>query len=446
MKRIARIYQWMLLALLPLGPTVLAQPTPANTQSESILLLGGIAHLGTGDVIESAAIGFRDGKIDYVGRSKEVDLGKYRRVINVAGHHIYPGFIAANTTVGLQEIEAVRATLDFQEVGTFRPHVRSIIAFNTDSEVTPTVRTNGVLLGQPTPHGGVISGSSCVVHFDAWNWEDAAIKEADGVHLNWPTSYHRHRENGALDVVRSKTYDQSVLEISHFMEDARAYVQAKPASQPGEALTSRDVRYEAMRGIFSGTSQMYVHVDDAKGISDVVHFKRKYALSKVVIVGGAEAYLVADLLRENHVPVLLNRTHSLPQLTEDDVDLAYRLPKLLEDEGVLYGIQCDGRMEHMNTRNLPFYAGTAVAYGLTYEQAVRSITLNVAQILGIDQQWGSIETGKVATLFVSEGDALDMRSNRVSLAFIQGREIDLDQRQRQLYRKYQDKYEAPILD
>ena len=423
-----------------------AQPTPAPAQSESILLLGGIAHLGTGDVIQGAAIGMRDGVIDYVGRERDADPGRYRRVVDVSGRHIYPGFIAANSTLGLQEIQAVRATRDMNEVGTFKPHVRSLIAYNTDSEVTPTVRTNGVLLGQPTPQGGAISGSSCVVQFDAWNWEDAAIRQVDGIHLNWPTPYHRHRDHGMVDVIRSKSYDQSVLEIEHFFEEAAAYAEKHPAPLSGDLRTPRDVRFEAMRGVFSGEVQVYVHAEDAKGIADAVHFKRKHGLDHVVIVGGQEAHLVADLLRENEVPVLLNRTHSLPRLPEDDVDLPFRLPKLLEDEGVLYGIQCAGGMEHMNTRNLPFYAGTAAAYGLTYEQAVRAISLNVAEILGIDRYWGSIETGKTATLFVSDGDALDMMTNRVSPAFIQGRQIDLDQRQRQLYRKFQDKYGAPIID
>ncbi len=443
-----RVYSLILIfaAIWAVKSPVSAQPTPAAPQSESILLLGGIAHLGTGDVIEGAAIGLREGKIDYVGRERDADPGRYRRVIDVSGRHIYPGFIAANSTLGLQEIQAVRATRDYAEVGTFKPHVRSLIAYNTDSEVTPTVRTNGVLLGQPTPQGGVISGSSCVVQFDAWNWEDAAIRAVDGVHLNWPRSYHRHRDHGMVDVIRSKSYDQQCLEIAHFFEEAKAYAAGHPEPVAGDIRTPRDVRLEAMRAVWGGQVNVYIHVEDARGITDAVHFKREHGLDHVVIVGGSEAYLVADLLRENGVPVLLNRTHALPRLPEDDVDLAYRLPKLLEDEGVLYGIQCAGGMEHMNTRNLPFYAGTAAAYGLTYEQAVRAISLNVAQILGIDRALGSIETGKTATLFVSDGDALDMRSNRVSLAFIEGRELDLDQRQRQLYRKYQDKYGAPIVD
>ena len=418
------------------------QPTPGTEQTAAVLILGGIAHLGTGDVLENSAIGFRNGKIDYVGNARSVDRARYDEVIEAKGKHIYPGFIAPNSTLGLQEIGAVRATRDDAEVGTFKPHVRSIIAFNTDSEVTPTVRTNGVLMGQITPRGGTISGSSSFVHFDGWNWEDAALRTVDGIHLNWPSTHHRHRQDGSVDIRKRKTYDQQYQEIQHVFEEAKAYEAHKlqPATSP------RDLRMESMRGLFDGSLRLFVHAEDVRQITEAVHFKRKMGIEHLVIVGGYDAPLVADLLRDNEVAVRVKRVHTLPRFAEDDVDMPYRLPKLLEDEGVLYCLQNAGDMEHMGTRNLPFYAGTAHAYGLTYEQAVKSITLSAARILGVDDFCGSLENGKDATLFISEGDALDMRTNYLTQAFIQGRTIDLDNRQRQLYRKYQTKYGAPILD
>ena len=192
--------------------------------------------------------------------------------------------------------------------------------------------------------------------------------------------------------------------------------------------------------------RLYVHANDVRQITEAVHFKREMGIAHLVIVGGTDAPAVADLLRDNNVPVMVKRVHSLPRFAEDDVDAPFRLAKELEDEGVLFCLQNAGGMEHMGVRNLPFYAGTAHAYGLTYEQAVQSITLNAAKIIGVDAFCGSLETGKDATLFISEGDALDMRTNYLTEAFIQGRSIDLDNRQRQLYRKYQAKYGAPILD
>ena len=419
--------------------TAWAQPTPGPDQSRSILILGATAHLGTGDVLEDCAVGFRNGEIDYVGRSFQVNREKYDDILDATGQHLYPGFIVTNTTLGLQEIGAVRATQDQYEVGTFRPNVRSVIAFNTDSEIPPTVRTNGVLMGQITPRGGVVSGSSGVVHFDGWNWEDAAIAMVDGIHLNWPSTHHRHRSDGKIDIQRRKTYDQQKHEIDRFFGEAQAY-----AAAPRGSVT--DVRHEGMRGLFDGSLCLYVHTNDARAITEAVHFKRDLGIERMAIVGGYDAYLVADLLRENDVAVMLQSVHSLPRFADDDVDLPFKLPKLLMDEGLTVALQVDKRMTEMNSRNLPFYAGTARAYGLTEEQAIQALTRNPARILGIDDQVGTLERGKTATLFLSEGDALDMRTNSPTHAWIEGREIDLDNRQRQLYRKFQTKYGAEVLD
>ena len=427
------------LALMLGASAAWAQPTPGAEQSRSMLILGATAHLGTGDVLEDCALGFRDGKIDYVGRSFQVNRQKYDDIVDATGQHLYPGFIVTNTTLGLQEIGAVRATQDQYEVGTFRPNVRSVIAFNTDSEIPPTVRTNGVLMGQITPRGGVVSGSSGVVHFDGWNWEDAAMVMVDGIHLNWPSTHHRHRSDGKVDIQRRKTYDQQKHEIERFFGEAQAY-----AAAPRGSVT--DVRHEGMRGLFDGSLCLYVHTNDARAITEAVHFKRDLGIERMAIVGGYDAYLVADLLRENDVAVMLQSVHSLPRFADDDVDLPFKLPKLLMDEGLTVALQVDKRMTEMNSRNLPFYAGTARAYGLTEEQAIQALTRNPARILGIDDQVGTLERGKVATMFLSEGDALDMRTNSLTHAWIEGRDIDLDNRQRQLYRKFQTKYGAEVLD
>ena len=398
--------------------------------------------MGTGDAIEDAAIGFRNGKIDFVGRAFQADKSKYDETIDAKGKQIYPGFIVTNTTLGLQEIGAVRATQDQYEVGTFRPNVRAIIAFNTDSEITPTVRSNGVLMGQITPRSGVISGASGVVQFDGWNWEDASIKMVDGIHLNWPSTHHKHAVDGKVNIRKRKTYTQQKHEIERYFGEARAYAEAHP--EPSTSVM--DVRHEAMRGIFDGSLALYCHASDVREITEAVHFKRKMGIKRLVIVGGYDAYLVGDILRENDVSVLLTSVHRLPRFTEDDIDLPYRLPKLLADEGVLFALQVDARMTEMNTRNLPFYAGTARKYGLTEEQAIMALTRNPAKILGVDDVCGTIERGKDATLFISDGDALDVRTNHLIYAFIQGRTMDIDNRQKELYRKFQTKYGAELLD
>lgn len=432
-----------LLALLSFAVTGLAQPnlTPGAPQTERILVLGGTAHLGTGEVLENAAIGFADGFIDYVGDARDVDPKRYARVVDAEGKHIYPGFIAPNSTLGLMEVAAVRASRDYAEVGTFKPNVRSVIAYNAASDITPTVRTNGVLMGQITPRGGVIGGSSSVVQFDAWNWEDAVVRADDGIHLYWPSTHHKHFDDGRAQLRKRKTYDQQLHEIRDFFSRARAYADGEP--------TKRDLRMEAMKGLFvdgdrkaSGATTLYIHANDAKQIAEVIRFKRAEELDRVVLVGGVDSWMLADPLRENNIAVMVQRTHSVPRFAEDDIDLPYKLPKLLEDEGVEYCLQGEGRMPEMNTRNLPFFAGTAVAYGLEYEQAIRALTLSTARILGIDDVCGSLEPGKDATLFISAGDALDMMSNDVQYAWVQGRDVVLDNKQIQLYEKYKAKYDA----
>ncbi|MFZ6050713.1 amidohydrolase family protein [Halocola ammonii] len=426
-----------LLLLVSLVPADLSaqRPTPAPAQSESILILGATAHVGNGEKMERSAIGFENGKITYVGYESQVDVKMWDRVIDAHGKDLYPGFIAPNNTLGLVEIGAVRATRDQREVGDFNPHIRSIIAYNTDSKITPTIRTNGVLMGQITPRGNVVSGTSSVVHFDAWNWEDAVVKMDDGIHLNWPRVYEKEEEKGPKVELKVKDdYAEEKREIIAFFDKARAY---SKLDSPKET----DLRFEAMREIFSGEKNLYIHAHDVKQITEAVNFMRNQNIPKRVIVGGYDAHLVGDMLRDNNVSVMIRRTHELPRFRGDDINLPYRLPKLLADEGVMFCFDSSGGMEQMQARNLPFWAGTAVAFGLTYEQAVQALTLNTAKILGVDDRCGSIAEGKDATIFISEGDALDMRTNDVTFAFIQGREIALTNHQIQLYEQYKEKYE-----
>ena len=412
-------------------------PTVAPAQTRSVLIMNATAHIGDGTVIENAAIGFRNGKLDMVADARLIRLAAnaYDETIEASGKQVYPGFIATNSTLGLHELDAIRPANDVAETGAYKPGIRSAIAYNTDSEIIPTVRLNGVLMGQITPRGGVISGTSCVMQFDAWNWEDALVKADDGVHLNWPGVFHKHYDKGKVNVEKVKTYDQQLREIHTFFNEARAYCAVKEPAL-------RELRFEGLRGVFSGEQKLYVHADDAKSIQEALNFKASQSVKHMVIVGGYDAHLVADQLKANEVAVLLRRLHELPMYAEDDVDLPYKLPMLLHQAGVQFALQNEGDMERMGARNLPFYAGTAVAYGLPYEEAVRSLTQSPAKILGIDSTCGTLEVGKDATLFISNGDALDMRTNALTHAFIQGRSIVLRSKQTELYEKYKQKYDG----
>lgn len=404
-------------------------------QPKSILIINGTAHLGTGEVIPNSVIGIRDGKISLVGDATviRIDRSAYSEVIDAGGKHIYPGFIAPVTTLGLAEMDAVRATTDFRETGGTMPHVRSLIAYNTESVIIPTVRSNGILLAQPTPRGGNISGTSSIVKLDGWNWEDAVYRIDDGIHINWPIFQGRKFFDEETGKEKNKEYNRQLEELKQLMTEARAYYTTENKSE-------KNIRFEAIQHLFDGTETAYIHANDVKEIIEAVQFAKNYQLKKVVIVGGRESWMVTDLLRENNISVIVSRLHELPELPETDVDQPYKLPFLLQQGGVLFCLTGAGAKDAASTRNLPFLAGTAAAYGLSKEQALQSITLNAAKILGIDQTTGSIETDKDATLFISTGDALDMRSNHLEQAFIKGVSIDLYNRQEALYDKYRKKY------
>lgn len=411
-------------------------PAPAPHQSRSILVTGGTVHVGDGRTISEGAVGFRNGRIDYVGYNYGVKA-TYDTIIDVSGQHVYPGFIAADATIGLSEIEAVRASVDEADIGELEPELRSAIAYKADSRLIPTTRTNGVLVAQVCPRGLIISGTSSVMQLDAWDWEQAVVKADDAVHLNWPAAYERSgwwAEPGETDKAKDEARTKRLTELRAFFSKARAYAQVT-------APAARDLRMEAMRGLFTGAKALFVHADAAREISEAVLFAKEMGVRRTVLVGGYDAWRVADILRDNRVDVVLRRLHSLPLRPEDDIDLPYRLPALLKERGIRFCLGYAGDMEAMGLRNLPFTAGTAMAYGLSAEDALRSITLDAAAVLGVDDRLGSLEVGKQATLIVSRGDALDMRSNALAHAFIEGRTLVLDDHHQQLYRVYKERME-----
>ena len=391
----------------------------ANAQR--ILLLNGAAHIGDGQVIESAAIGVVNDRILFIKNAltQTFDPAQWDTIIQLKGQHIYPALISANNTLGLTEIDAVRATRDFNDVGVWNPHVRAQIAFNVESRVIETVRTNGVLISQATPRGGYISGTSSLMNLYGWNWEDATIVANDGIHLNWPYS--------------KETYQKEKQEIYQFFEMAKAYADRKDA-QPN------DLRLEAMKACFKGQKRVYIHAESLQQIVDVIDFSKDFELPFPVIVGGDEAYLIGAKLKDSKIPIMLNRIHSLPKHEDDLTYQPYRLPALLKAQGILFCLQNEGAMQPMNTRNLPFQAGTTMAYGLTAEEALQTVSLNVCKIVGIDQDYGTLAAGKKATFFVSKGPALDMKTNLVTLILIDGKFCPTSNFQQELYQKYQDKY------
>jgi imidazolonepropionase-like amidohydrolase len=417
--------------LLSFGMTSWAQQTPADKQSEAITITGATAHIGDGTVVDNCTIVFEDGKITALG-SGESTKGK---VIDASGKHVYPGFIAPVKELGLIEVNAVRASDDSDEIGEMIPHIRSLIAYNAESKVVESMRPNGVLMAQITPKGGRISGTSSIVQFDAWNWEDAAVKVDDGIHLSWPSSFRRGRwwMGEPRGLKPNKNYQKQVTEVETFLQNAIAYGKG----------TSKELNpaFAAMQGVFNGSQKLYVYADGEKEIMDGITLAKKSGAKSVVLVGGYHAYKITDFLKENDIPVLVQFTHNTPNFEDDDYDLPYKLPKLLSDAGLLVAIQ-NGEASNFQTRNLPFYAGQVVGQGLDKEKAVQMLTGNTAKILGIDATHGTLAVGKSATLFVSEGDALDMRTNQLTHAYIDGRNISLETHQTKLWKRYSEKYEG----
>jgi imidazolonepropionase-like amidohydrolase len=422
----------ILLSLLSLG-TLAQNPVPGKAQTRPIALTGGTIHVGNGQVIQNGVLVFDKGLIRTVGPAGTAFDRNGTEVIDVTGQHVYPGLISAANAVGLEEIASVAATSDKNETGELNPSVRALVAYSTDSEIIPTIRGNGLLIGQAMPQGGTVSGISSVFQYDGWNWEDAVLRPDDGIWVNWPSLFSRrfNPETFQPETSRNERRTATLQALEKAIVDARAY-----AEVPNP--TPVNLKLAAMKGLFDGSKNLYLRVDAAREILEAVRFAQTQQVKKIVVVGGEEAYLVTDFLKANSIPVILSATHNLPRRDDDDVDLPYRMPSLLHKAGIQAAISYNGLS--WRTRNLPFLAGTAAGFGLDKEVALQMITLNPAQILGIADRVGSLETGKHATLVVSKGDILDMRTNQVTKAWIQGRAVDLDDKQKRLYRKFSEKY------
>ncbi|MCW3078189.1 MAG: amidohydrolase [Bacteroidetes bacterium] len=408
----------------------------AQKTYKHIAFINGTAHIGNGKIIESSLLVINGDKIESVGDIKGIKLNytAFDSVIDLGGQHIYPALINTNNILGLHDAESVRATRDYADVGTFNPHIRSLIAYNTDNKIVPTIKTNGILYTQCTPRGGIISGSSSIMALEGWNWEDAVLKADDGIHINFPRIVERKwSEEGEVSSNPNKKYNEEITGLVKFFSDAQSYCNVS-------LNTEKNIRFEAMREVLNGNANLYLHADKAKDIISAINFAVKQKIKKPVIVGGKESYKVTGELKKNNIPVMLNRIFDLPDNPDYDIDIVYSTPYLLQKDSILFCVQLEGDMEAMQSRNLPFNAGAAVAYGLTKEQALQSISLNAAKILGLDAKLGTLEESKLASMIISTGDILDMRTNNITLAYIAGKPVNLTNQQTELYLKYKNKY------
>ncbi|MFN4836117.1 MAG: amidohydrolase family protein [Bacteroidota bacterium] len=425
------------LSLLQAQETVL----PAKEQKGSFYLTNATIHIGNGKVIQNGTIKVTNGKIEAVGDNIAVPAGA-DNVTNLKGQDLYPGLILPTSTLGLIEVSSVRATQDAREIGEMNPSVRSIVAYNSDSKVINTLRSNGILLANVVPQGNFVAGTSSVVQLDAWNWEDAAYKTDAGLHVYMPSLLPRPSFGGRGGGFGMGNFGAQggdpVKEGLEKMEGLKTFFREAKAYQQLTDRKATNLKFEAVKDLFEKKQKLYMHATTAKQILVALDFVKEFGFD-MVIVGGSESYQVADLLKQHDVSVILQQPHSLPTAGDDDVDQPYKTAAQLKKAGVLFSISDDD--SQTRGRNLAFNAGTAAAYGLDKEEALAAITLNAARIMGVADKTGSIEVGKDANIVVSSGDLLDMRNSNVTAAYIQGRKIDLTDKHKLLNDRFEQKYE-----
>jgi imidazolonepropionase-like amidohydrolase len=404
---------------------------PAGNQQTPIAIMNVDIHPVSSDPIENGTLLFENGKLTGIG--KQVKLSKETQKIDGKGKHLYPGLIDAATILGLVEVNSIRATIDYSETGMLNPNVRSWVAFNPDSEIIPVTRSNGILLSLVMPQGGLISGRSALMQLDGWTWEDMALKTDVGLHIQWPKPSLSSSSTTASDEPRPTR--TSVKELRDFFEKARDYRNAKESG----SFTQTDLRMESMLSVLDGTIPLFVHANELASIQSAVAFSVEQHL-RIVIVGGYDAPHCAQLLRTAKIPVIVTGTYRLPERSDDPYDDAYTVPDRLRKAKVQYCLASLGRFGATGIRNLPYHAATAVAYGLPREEALKATTLYAAEILGAADCVGSLELGKDATFILTNGDPLEA-TTVIDQAFIQGRAVDLNNRHKRLFRKYQSKYE-----
>lgn len=408
---------------------------PGKPQAKPVALIHGTIHPVSGPSIEDGILLFDAGKIVAVG--KDVAVPENATQIDIAGKHVYPGLINADGDLGLVEINSVRATIDTSETGQINPNVKAQVAVNPDSEIIPVTRANGVLMSLATPVGKLLTGQSALMLLDGWTWEEMTLRAPIGMHITWPrTTAGPARSSQRSAGAAAASGDLAMNALKQAIADARAYHKARQAAGDGSTDQPVDVRWEALAPVLEGKLPIIVGADGLREIQAAVAWSVGEKI-KLIILGGYDAPLCADLLKEHQVPVIVAACQRLPQRASDPYDTPFTVPERLRQAGIKFCIASPYSATAI--RNLPYQAGAAAAHGLPADEALKAITLYAAEILGVADRVGSLETGKDATLIITTGDPIETVT-QVEQAFIQGRAVDLNNRHKRLWDKYQEKY------
>lgn len=420
-------------SLLSLCCLVALGALPAVAGGETLAWVGGTVHPVSSEPIEGATVVVEGGKITAVGREVTVPTGA--TVIDMAGQHLYPGFIHPASTLGLVEINSVRGTVDTHEIADVNAALRAEVAFNGDSLLLLPAMAGGVLTTHVVPRGGVFAGTSAVMALSGWNWQDMTLSTPVAMHLNYPQLLPS--EGDVSEEEEEEERQKALRLINEALDDAEMYRQARDAAASGAPAIDFDADAEALLPVLDGTLPLFIWATEKSQIEGALDWAAERQLENIVLVTGADAQYLAERLAEEEVPVILAGVLSLPDRRWEPYDSSYVAASRLHDAGVKFCISDSRRGGGAaNARNLPFHAAMAAAFGLPRDVALRSVTLSVAEILGVEERLGSIEVGKDATLMLTNGDPLEILS-RVQRVWIGGREVDLAaDHQRRLYEKY----------
>tara|TARA_B100000945_G_scaffold83195_1_gene64219 strand:+ start:843 stop:2165 length:1323 start_codon:yes stop_codon:yes gene_type:complete len=412
---------------------------PGTDQKRPILLRGGTLHTVTGDVLEEHDLLFAEGKIITI--DEQIQPSPETDVLDIYGKHVIPGFIAGYTRIGLTEISAVKQTNDHSEAGEINPNVRANVAYNPDSDLIPVTRSNGVLVINSAPSSGRIPGQSSVMMMDGWTWEDATLKHPTALNVNWPSMRFDFRKIAKKkEKEQREEYNKSLREMDLLVRNVRAYHHRKNAKErKAEHKQKTDLRLESMIPFIVFKNPIHIKANDVRQIEAAVKWSNKHDLN-IVIVGGRDAWMITEILVENNIPIIILGVQTTPRRRFEPIHTPYKIPSMLQKAGVHFCISLDpGYPMDGHVRTLPDEAMRAASWGLTKDQALRAITLSAAEILGIDDHVGSLDLGKDATFFISENEPLTQNNHPIK-AYIKGREIDLSDRQKNLWNKYKEKY------
>jgi imidazolonepropionase-like amidohydrolase len=417
---------------------------PAWTQNAaptSYAIKGGKVFTLAGAAIENGTVLIRDGKIAAVGPG--IAIPADAQVIDASGLEVYPGMFDPITQMGLNEVSAVSATLDVSELGDYNPELVAATAVNPASAHIPITRANGITeviaapgtTGFDLQSGGLIAGQASAFNMAGWTMDEMQINRSVAMVINWPSIQTRSFDFATFSIKEKpyadvkKEYDKSVNALGDWMDRARHYAQAKEKGSP--ALYERDLKLEALVPVVQGKLPVLVIADEARDIRNAVDFCTKQNL-RMILGSGAEAWKLKELLKDKKIPVVLAPTNRLPEQIDTPYDKPYTEPSELFAAGIPIAFSSFGTSF---SRRLPQYAGTAVAYGLPHDEALKAVMLNAAQIFGLADQLGTLEPGKIANVIVTNGDPLELQT-QVRYLFIKGQLTSTDNKHRELYEQY----------